>query len=150
MQDPLGYARFNELASLLGPKTFTYGKIDPCYNLIIMCNWGRPPTQKRLKYHAIGLKGIGPASRCKAAPRHILATPKWVLKMDTNSYPFHAQAVLCKLGFKFHLAKRIASARRMMMQDYKDYCQEKQLFWVQSDAMICHKSMAKLSISWCY
>jgi hypothetical protein len=40
------------------------GKIGPRYNLIIMCSWGRPPTQNGLKFHAIGLRGIGPASRC--------------------------------------------------------------------------------------
>ena len=45
--------------------TFTYGKIGPRYNLIIMCSWDRPPTQKGLKFHAIGLRGFGPASRCK-------------------------------------------------------------------------------------
>jgi hypothetical protein len=32
-----------------------------------MCSWGRHPTQKRLKFHAIGLRGFGLASRCKAA-----------------------------------------------------------------------------------
>jgi hypothetical protein len=33
MLDPLDYARFIESAWLLGPKAFTYGKIDPHYNL---------------------------------------------------------------------------------------------------------------------
>jgi hypothetical protein len=33
----LDYAGFIELAWLLDPKAFTYGKIDPCYNLIVMC-----------------------------------------------------------------------------------------------------------------
>jgi hypothetical protein len=31
MLDPLNYARFIELAWLLGPKAFTYGKIGPHY-----------------------------------------------------------------------------------------------------------------------
>jgi hypothetical protein len=34
-----------------------------------MCSWGRPPTQKGLKFHAIGLKENWVASRCKAALR---------------------------------------------------------------------------------
>jgi hypothetical protein len=38
MLDPLDYARFIESAYLLGPKAFTYGKIGPRYNLIIMCS----------------------------------------------------------------------------------------------------------------
>jgi hypothetical protein len=58
--DPLDYAIFNESAKLLRPKAFTYGKIDPFYNLFIMCRWGRPPTQKRFKFHAIGLNGNWP------------------------------------------------------------------------------------------
>ena len=54
MLDPLDYAKFIELASLLGPKAFTCGKIHPHYKLIcnvqlkpasnpkgpeISCNW---------------------------------------------------------------------------------------------------------------
>jgi hypothetical protein len=35
--DPLDYGRFTEAAWLLGRKTFTYRKIGPRYNLIIMC-----------------------------------------------------------------------------------------------------------------
>jgi hypothetical protein len=34
----LDYARFIELTYLLRPKTFTYGKNDPRYNLITMCS----------------------------------------------------------------------------------------------------------------
>jgi hypothetical protein len=56
----LDYARFIESAWLLGPRAFTYGKIGPRYNLILMCSRGRPPTQKRLKFCAIGLKGNWP------------------------------------------------------------------------------------------
>jgi len=36
--DPLDYARFIELAWVLGPKAFTYGKINPRCNLLIMCS----------------------------------------------------------------------------------------------------------------
>jgi hypothetical protein len=39
MLDPLDYAWFIELVWLLGPiKAFTFGKIGPCYNLVIMCS----------------------------------------------------------------------------------------------------------------
>jgi hypothetical protein len=38
MLDPLDYARFIILAWLLDPKTFTYEKIGPRYNLIVMCS----------------------------------------------------------------------------------------------------------------
>jgi hypothetical protein len=40
MLDPLDRARlynFIELAWFLGPKAFTYGKLAPHYNRIIMC-----------------------------------------------------------------------------------------------------------------
>ena len=70
MLDPLDYAKFIESTWLLSHKAFTYGKIGPhLKHLIVMCSGGRPPTQKRSKFHAIGLKGMGPASRCKAALR---------------------------------------------------------------------------------
>jgi hypothetical protein len=36
--------------SFLTLRPFTYGKIGPRYNhLIIMCSWGRPPTQKKVE-----------------------------------------------------------------------------------------------------
>jgi hypothetical protein len=38
MLNLLDYARFIESAYLLGPKAFTYEKIGPRYNLIIMCS----------------------------------------------------------------------------------------------------------------
>ena len=38
MLDPLDYTRIIESACLLGPKAFTYGKIGPYYNLIVMCS----------------------------------------------------------------------------------------------------------------
>ena len=47
MLDPLDYARFIESAQLLGLEIFTYEKIDPRYNLIIMCSEAWPPTQKK-------------------------------------------------------------------------------------------------------
>jgi len=60
MLDPLDYARFTESAWPLGPRAFTYGKNDPRYNLIVTCSQGQPPTQKGLKFYAIGLKGSWP------------------------------------------------------------------------------------------
>jgi hypothetical protein len=40
MLDPLDYAKFFELAWLLDLEAFTYGKIGPQYNFIVMsCNW---------------------------------------------------------------------------------------------------------------
>jgi hypothetical protein len=60
MLDPLDDARFIESARLLRPKNFTCEKIGPRYNLIVMCSWGWPPTQKELKFHAINLKGNWP------------------------------------------------------------------------------------------
>jgi hypothetical protein len=36
MQDPLNYARFIELAWLLGPKAFSYGKIAPPPIIILL------------------------------------------------------------------------------------------------------------------
>jgi len=38
MLHPLDYARFIELAGLLGPKAFAYGKIGTRYDLVIMCS----------------------------------------------------------------------------------------------------------------
>jgi hypothetical protein len=34
----LDYARFIESAWLLDPKAFTYGKLDPRYNVIVKCS----------------------------------------------------------------------------------------------------------------
>jgi hypothetical protein len=38
MLDPLDYAIFIEYAKVLGPKAFTYEKIGPHRDLIIMCS----------------------------------------------------------------------------------------------------------------
>ena len=52
----LSFLIFFELAWFLGLKAFTYGKIGPRYNLILMGSLGWPPTQKGLKFCAIGFK----------------------------------------------------------------------------------------------